>query len=109
VPAANKQAYQTIAAKMAGLFQEYGAVRVVEAWGEDTQDGKVTDYNRATLKKPDEKVVYSFVEWPDKPTRDAGWAKLMEDERAKPEGDMPFDGKRMMWGGFKPILDETAA
>jgi uncharacterized protein YbaA (DUF1428 family) len=107
VPADNKEAYRAMAAKVAPIFQEYGAVRVVEAWGENTEDGKVTDYNRATLKKPDEKVVYSWVEWPDKATRDAAWAKIMEDERMKPDGDMPFDGKRMMWGGFVPVLDET--
>jgi len=107
VPAAKKEAYRALAAKAAPIFQEYGAHRVVEAWGEDTADGKITDYNRATLKEPDEKVVYSFVEWPDKATRDAGWAKIMEDERMKPDGDMPMDGKRMMWGGFSPVVDET--
>jgi uncharacterized protein YbaA (DUF1428 family) len=107
VPAAKKEAYRAMAEKVAPLFQEYGALRVVEAWGDDTQDGKLTDYNRATLKQPDEKVVYSWVEWPDKATRDAGWAKIMQDERMKPDGETPFDGKRMMWGGFEPILDET--
>ena len=107
VPTANKDAYRALAEKVAVLFEEFGAVRVVEAWSDDTEDGKITDYNRATLKQPDESVVYSFVEWPDKATRDAGWAKLMEDERMKPEGDMPFDGKRMMWGGFVPLVDES--
>ncbi len=107
VPAANKEAYREMAQDMTALFEEFGALRVVEAWGDDTPDGKVTDYNRATLKKPDEKVVYSWIEWPDKATRDTGWAKLMEDERMKPkEGHTPpFDGQRMMWGGFAPILD----
>jgi uncharacterized protein YbaA (DUF1428 family) len=109
VPAAKKEDYRAMAAKVAPLFQEYGALRVVEAWGDDTKDGKLTDYNRATLKQPDEKVVYSWVEWPDKATRDAGWAKIMQDERMKPDGETPFDGKRMMWGGFEPILDETLA
>jgi uncharacterized protein YbaA (DUF1428 family) len=108
VPLANKAAYQALAEKAAPIFQEYGALRVVENWSDDTPDGKVTDYNRATLKQPDEAVVYSWVEWPDKATRDAGWGKIMEDERMKPDGDMPFDGKRMMWGGFTPFLDETA-
>lgn len=107
VPAANKEAYIAMAAKAAPLFQEYGALRVVEAWGDDTQDGKLTDYNRATLKQPDEKVVFSWIEWPDKATRDAGWAKVMQDERMKPPADMPMDGKRMMWGGFAPLIDET--
>ena len=108
VPAANKGAYLAMAEKCAPIFQEYGALRVVEAWGEDTPDGKVTDYNRATLKKPEEKVVYSWIEWPDKATRDAGWGKVMEDERMKPDGESPFDGKRMMWGGFRPIVDTDA-
>ncbi|MES2442847.1 MAG: DUF1428 domain-containing protein [Pseudomonadota bacterium] len=107
VPAANKEAYRAMAEKVSGLFAEFGALRVVEAWGDDTPDGQVTDYNRATLKEPDEKVVYSWVEWPDKPTRDAGWTRLMEDERMKPDGEAPFDGKRMMWGGFVPLVDET--
>ena len=107
VPADNKEAYRAMAEKAAPIFQEYGALRVVENWGDDTQDGKITDYNRATLKQADEKVVYSWVEWPDKATRDAGWAKIMQDERMKPDGDMPFDGKRMMWGGFAPLIDET--
>lgn len=110
VPAKNKESYREMAQKMTSLFQEFGALRVVEAWGDDTPDGEVTDYNRATHKQDDEKVVYSWIEWPDKATRDSGWAKLMEDERMKPpEGEPPFDGKRMMWGGFAPILDTANA
>jgi uncharacterized protein YbaA (DUF1428 family) len=109
VPAKNKETYRTMAEKVSVLFKEFGALRVVEAWGEDVPDGKVTDYNRATLKEDGENVVYSWVEWPDKATRDSGWEKLMADERMKPDGEPPFDGKRMMWGGFAPILDETLA
>jgi uncharacterized protein YbaA (DUF1428 family) len=111
VPEENKEAYRTLAQKMAPLFQEFGALRVVEAWGEDVPDGEVTDYNRAVHRKDGEKVVYSWVEWPDKATRDAGWGKMMSDERTKPDPDQtpPFDGQRMMWGGFAPILDETLA
>lgn len=108
VPAANKETYRSMAATMAGKFREHGALRVVEAWGDDTPDGKVTDYNRATLRKDGEKVVYSWVEWPDKATRDTAWGKIMEDPSMKPEGEPPFDGKRMMWGGFEPILDTRA-
>ena len=107
VPGDNKPSYVKMATKAAGIFQEHGALRVVEAWGENTEDGKVTDFNRATLKEPGEKVVYSWIEWPSKEARDAAWGKIMEDERMKPDGDMPFDGKRMMWGGFTPILDVT--
>lgn len=105
VPARNKEAYRAVANQMVPLFQEFGALRVVEAWGDDVPDGKVTDYNRATHKQEDEKVVYSWIEWPDKATRDAGWARMMADERMKPSEEPPFDGKRMMWGGFQPILD----
>lgn len=108
VPKDKKEAYRAHAEKVAPMFQEFGALRVVETWSDDTADGKVTDFNRATLKQPDESVVYSWVEWPDKATRDAGWAKLMEDERMKRSEEPPFDGKRMMWGGFAPILDTAA-
>ena len=107
VPADQKEAYRAHAEKISGMFREFGALRVVECWGDDTQDGKVTDYNRATLRQPDEAVVYSWVEWPDKASRDAGWGKLMEDERMKNADEPVFDGKRMMWGGFAPILVET--
>jgi uncharacterized protein YbaA (DUF1428 family) len=109
VPADNKEAYRAMAEKAAGIFREYGALRIVEAWGEDVPDGKVTDYSRATLREESERVVYSWVEWPDKATRDAAWPRMMEDERMKPDGEMPFDGKRMMWGGFLPVLDEKLA
>lgn len=106
VPAGNKEAYKAMAEKAASVFRDYGALRVVEAWGEDTPDGKKTDYNRATLRKDDERVVYSWVEWPSKQARDAAWPKLMEDERMKPDfSNMPFDGQRMMWGGFAPLFD----
>ena len=91
--------------KMAAKFKEHGALRVVEAWGDDVPDGKVTDYNRAVKAEDGENIVYSYVEWPDKATRDAGWEKIMADPSMKPSGDMPFDGKRMFWGGFEPILD----
>lgn len=105
VPKANREAYRELAQKMSGVFKEFGALRVVEAWGEDTPDGSKTDYNRATLKKEDEAVVYSWIEWPDKATRDAGWEKMMKDERMQRQEQPPFDGQRMMWGGFAPILD----
>jgi len=106
VPTANKEAYRAKAETVAGMFEEFGALRIVENWSDDTPDGKVTDYNRATLKEAGESVVYSWVEWPDKATRDAGWGKLMEDERMQNAEAPGFDGKRMMWGGFVPILDE---
>jgi len=104
VPAANKDAYREMAAKMAVIFKEFGAVRVVEAWGDFVPDGKVTDFKGAVKATGDEQVVYSWVEWPSKQARDEGWKKLMADPRMK-DHQMPFDGKRMVYGGFAPILD----
>jgi uncharacterized protein YbaA (DUF1428 family) len=106
VPTANKDAYRALAAKAAAVFKEYGATRVVEAWGDDVPDGKVTDYKGAVKATREEKIVYSWIEWPSKQVRDAAWPKIMEDERMKPDHTkMPFDGKRMIYGGFAPILD----
>ena len=106
VPAANKEAYRKHAAEAAPLFKEFGATRVVEAWGDDVPDGKVTDYKGAVQAQGDEKVVYSWIEWPSKEARDAGMKKAMEDPRMQPDmSTMPFDGKRMVFGGFAPIVD----
>ena len=107
VPSGKKEAYRELAAKAASVFKEYGATRVVEAWGDDVPDGKVTDFKRAVQATPNESVVFSFVEWPNKATRDEGWTKVMKDPRMQPDPqNMPFDGKRMVWGGFTPLLDE---
>jgi uncharacterized protein YbaA (DUF1428 family) len=106
VPEANKAAYREMATRAAGVFKEYGATRVVEAWDDDVPEGKVTDFRRAVKASGDEKVVYSWIEWPSKETRDAGMKKAMEDPRMQPkDGKMPFDGQRMIYGGFKPLLD----
>ena len=106
VPSGNKKAYREMATKAAEVFKEYGATRVVEAWGDDVPDGKVTDFKRAVKARDDETVVFSFVEWPDKATRDAAWPRIMEDRRMQPDRDkMPFDGQRMFYAGFRPILD----
>ena len=106
VPEGNKEAYREMAQKAAQVFKEYGATRVVEAWGDDVPDGEVTDYKRAVKARKDERIVYSWVEWPDKATRVEGWKKVMEDPRMQPgQGDMPFDGKRLIYGGFVPIVD----
>lgn len=107
VPAAKQDAYREMAQKGASVFREYGATRVVETWGDDIPDGKVTDFRRAVQAKGDEIIVYSWIEWPSKDVRDTAWPKLFEDERMQPgEDGMPFDGKRMIYGGFVPILDE---
>ncbi len=104
VPAGNKEAYREMATKTAALFKEFGAVRVVEAWGTEVPDGKVTDFKGAVKATPDEKIVYSWIEWPSKDARDEGWKKMMADTRMQ-DHKMPFDGKRMIYGGFAPILD----
>jgi uncharacterized protein YbaA (DUF1428 family) len=109
VPDGNREAYRAMAAKAADVFKEYGAVRVVEGWGDDVPEGKVTDFRRAVKAEDGETVVYSFIEWPSKAARDEAWAKVMADPRMQPDKDnMPFDGKRMFWGGFQPILDTDA-
>jgi uncharacterized protein YbaA (DUF1428 family) len=106
VPEGNRDAYRAMAEKAAPVFREYGATRVVEAWADDVPEGKVTDFRRAVKGTDDEKVVFSWIEWPSKQARDEGWKKVMEDERMQPDpANMPFDGKRMFWGGFAPILD----
>jgi len=106
VPAGKRDAYREMAAKAAAVFKEYGAVRVVEAWGDDVPDGKVTDFRRAVKAEEGETVVYSWIEWPSKAVRDEAWAKVMADPRMQPDHEnMPFDGKRMFWGGFAPLID----
>jgi len=106
VPTANKDKFIEHARKGDSVFLEYGATQVVECWGDDVPDGKLTDFRRAVQAKDDETVVFSWITWPDKATRDAGMAKVMKDPRLSPENNpMPFDGKRLIYGGFTPILE----
>ena len=100
-----KEDYRQLAAKMAKVFRQHGATRVVEAFGDDVSKGEVTDFYRAVKAEDGEGVVFSFIEWPDKQTRDTAWQKIMSDESLKPEGEMPFSGQRMFWGGFDKIVD----
>ncbi len=104
VPDANREQFIVHARTFDPIFLELGATRVVECWGEDVPEGKLTDFRRAVQAKQDESVVFSWVEWPDKATRDAGMAKLMEDPRMPAASEMPFDGKRMIFGGFTPVV-----
>jgi uncharacterized protein YbaA (DUF1428 family) len=110
VPTANRQRFVEHAKLGDSVFMELGAVRVIECWGDDVPAGTLTDFRRAVQAREDETVVFSWIEWPDKPTRDAAMARmrtLMEtDERMSPEKNpMPFDGKRMIFGGFAPVVE----
>ena len=89
---------------MATIFQEYGATRLLDAWGVDVPKGEVTDFQRAVQAKDGEAIAFGWIEWPSKEASDTGWGKMMSDERMQ-NTDMPFDGKRMIFGGFKPIVD----
>ncbi len=106
VPTANRQKFIEHAKTGDSVFIDYGATRVLECWGDDVPVGKQTDFRKAVQAKDDETVVFSWIEWPDKATRDAGMKKMMEDPRMDPaENPMPFDGKRMIFGGFDSLLD----
>ena len=104
-----KDDYLDMAQKAAPLFIEYGALRVVETWNDDLMVGKTNDFRTAVVAEDGEDVVFSWIEWPDKATRDAGMKKMMEDPRMDPANNpMPFDGKRLIYGGFVPVLDLKA-
>ena len=105
VPTGKKQPYREMAAKAASIFKECGALRVVECWGDDVPDGKVTDFKTAVKARPDETVVFSWIVWPSKQVRDEANQKMRNDPRMQMTPDMPFDGKRMIFGGFELLLD----
>jgi uncharacterized protein YbaA (DUF1428 family) len=110
VPTANKQKFIDHAAMADPVFMEMGATHIVEAWQDDVKDGKVTDFRRAVQAKDDESIVFSWITWPDKATRDAAMEKMMSggmnDPRMDPaKNPMPFDGMRMIYGGFSPVLE----
>lgn len=109
VPQANREAFIRHAEEIDRIFMEWGALRVFECWEDDVPDGKLTDFRRAVQAGDNEAVVFSWVAWPDKPTRDAAMAKMMasmqEDDRLNPDKNpMPFDGARMIFGGFVPVV-----
>jgi uncharacterized protein YbaA (DUF1428 family) len=113
VPTANKQKFIDHAKLGDSVFIDLGATRVIECWGDDVPDGKLTDFRKAVQARDDETVVFSWIEWPDKETRDAGMKKMMsgdfKDERMDPEKNpMPFDGKRLIFGGFAPLVELKA-
>lgn len=106
VPTANRQKFIDHANTGDSVFLEYGATRVVECWGDDVPTGKQTDFQRAVQARDDESIVFSWIEWPDKAARDAGMEKMMADPRMDPKTNpMPFDGARMIYGGFRPVVE----
>jgi uncharacterized protein YbaA (DUF1428 family) len=110
VPTANKQKFITHAQQGDSAFIDHGATRVVECWGTDVPKGKTTDFQGAVAARDDETVVFSWIEWPDKASRDAVMGRMAEisqaDERLNPaKNPMPFDGKRLIYGGFEPIVE----
>ncbi|WP_432256739.1 DUF1428 domain-containing protein [Limimaricola sp. AA108-03] len=114
VPIANKQKFIDHAKLGDSVFMDLGASRVIECWGDDVPEGKVTDFRRAVQATDDETIVLSWIEWPDKGVRDAAHAKMTEwmnnpetgDPRMDPEKNpMPFDGMRLIYGGFMPVVD----
>ena len=106
VPTANRDKYRAHAEKAAKVFKEYGALKVVECWGDDVPDGQVTSFPMAVKRKEDETVVFSWITWPSRKVRDQGMKKAMDDPRMKPDvNPMPFDGKRMIYGGFETLVE----
>jgi uncharacterized protein YbaA (DUF1428 family) len=106
VPTAHQETYRQHAEKAAVVFKEHGALSVVECWGDDVPEGKVTSFTMAVQRKDDEAVVFSWILWPSREARDKGMAAAMADERLKEGMDpMPFDGQRMIFGGFEVIVD----
>jgi uncharacterized protein YbaA (DUF1428 family) len=106
VPTANREAFRKHAADAAPVFKEHGALQVVECWGDDVPDGKVTSFPMAVKCEPGETVIFSWIVWPSRQVRDAGMAKVMADPRLQPDANpMPFDGKRVIFGGFEVLVE----
>lgn len=106
VPKANKETFRKHAEDAGVVFKEHGALSVVECWGEDVPQGEVTSFPMAVKCRDDETVVFSWVTWPSRAVRDQGMDKVMADPRLQPDvNPMPFDGKRMIFGGFEPIVE----
>ena len=108
VPTANKDKFKQHAEEVDILFTKHGALRVIEAWADDVPKGETTDFFRAVKAKEDETVVFSWIIWPDKATREAGNPKVFADMEAMGEAamNMPFDGKRMIYGGFEMLVNK---
>jgi uncharacterized protein YbaA (DUF1428 family) len=105
VPVAKREAYVEHARETAAMFKEYGATQVVECWGDDVPEGELTSFTMAVKRLPEEATVFSWILWPSRQVRDEAWKKIMEDPRMRPEArPMPFDGKRLIYGGFDVLM-----
>jgi uncharacterized protein YbaA (DUF1428 family) len=105
VPTASRAAYQKIAEDAAIVFKEYGALKVVECWGDDVPEGKLTSFPMAVKCEENETVVFSWIVWPSREVRDRGNQMVMADPRMQPNMEMPFDGKRLIYGGFEILME----
>jgi uncharacterized protein YbaA (DUF1428 family) len=105
VPTSNRAAYQKVAEDAAILFKAHGALKVVECWGDDVPEGKLTSFPMAVKCEENETVVFSWIVWPSREVRDRGNKMVMEDPRMQPAKEMPFDGKRLIYGGFEVMLE----
>lgn len=103
-----REAYIALAKQAASVFLDHGALQVVETLADDVKHGKVTDFYRAVAAEEGETVNFSWILWPSKAARDEGMAKVMADDRMKPDSDMPFDMQRMIFGGFEIVVDTKA-
>jgi len=106
VPTNNRDAFRKHAEVAAAAFKEYGALTVAECWGDDVPEGELTSFPKAVKRKEDETVVFSWITWPSRKVRDEGMKKAMADPRLQPATNpMPFDGKRLIYGGFTMIVN----
>lgn len=106
VPTANREKFKKHAEEAAAVFKEHGALKIVECWGDDVPEGQVTSFPVAVKRQADETVVFSWIVWPSRQVRDEAHKKVMSDPRLQPDKNpMPFDGKRMIFGGFEPIVE----
>lgn len=106
VPTANRNAYKNHAEAAAVVFKENGALKLVECWGDDVPEGTITSFPMAVQRKSDETVVFSWIIWPSREVRDQAMKKVMADPRLRQDANpMPFDGKRLIYGGFEVIVE----
>jgi len=106
VPKKNVEAYRRFSRKAGKVWIEYGAVQYVECLADDVKPGKVTSFPQSVKLKPNEAVVFSFIIYKSRAERDRINTKVMKDPRISGMGkEMPFDGKRMIYGGFKSIVE----